>query len=66
MSPKSLALMRSASSPPSEVMVGTIPTNIPWDPDSVPSCLFWTGAVMYMMVTFLSHVIETNWSNDEI
>ena len=21
---------------------------------------------MYMMVTFLSHVIETDWSNDEI
>ena len=37
MSPKSLALMRGASSPPSEVMVGTIPTNIPWDPTSVPS-----------------------------
>ena len=58
--------MCSGSSSPSEVMVGMIPTNIPQDPNSVPSCLFWTGAVMYMTVTFLSHVIETNWLNDEI
>ena len=58
--------MDGGSSPPSEVMVGMIPTNIPQDPNSVPSGLFWTGAVMNMTVKFLSHVIETDWSNDGI
>ena len=37
MSPKMpLALMCGASSQPSGVMVGMIPTNIPWDPNPVP------------------------------
>ena len=66
MSPKSLALMHGASRPPSDVMVGTTPTNIPWDPNLVPSRLFWTGAVMCMTVMFLSCMIETDSLNDEI
>ena len=58
--------MRSASSSPSGVTVGMIPTNIPWDPNPVPSGLFWTGAVIHTAVTFLSHAMDINRLNDGI
>ena len=58
--------MHGASSLPSEVTVGTIPTNIPQDLNPVPSRLFWTGAVMHMAVTFLSCAMDIDRSNDGI
>ena len=54
--------MCSASSPHSQVMVGTIPphrTGSDFSPKS-------TGAILDMMVTFLSCKLEIDWLNDGI
>ena len=56
-----LALMRGASSSPSVVTVGMIPSNIPRDPNlPVPSCLFWTGGCYPCSSDILSHAMDIN------
>ena len=55
--------MCGASSPHSEVTVGAIPTT---SHNSRPKLIVFDWAVIYMTVTFLSHMIAIDWSNDGI